>query len=83
MLRSKGAPTGLLVQALLGEGEAARSEGEEAGPDTELEFWRQRMAKFNSVTEQLKSHAAKLVLGVCGAARSKQVGAPLERSMHS
>jgi hypothetical protein len=38
--------------------------GEEPGPDTELEFWRTRMAQFNSLTEQLKTKGCKLVLGV-------------------
>ena len=37
------------------------------GPDTELEFWRSRMAKLNSVLQQLKSREARLVLGVCSA----------------
>lgn len=41
-------------------------EGEEPGPDTELEYWRTRMSNFNSITEQLKSKECKLVLGVCG-----------------
>jgi len=41
------------------------------GPDTELEYWRNRMAKFNSITEQLKSKECKLVLGVAMAGRSK------------
>jgi dynein heavy chain len=47
-----------------------RRDSEEMGPDTELEYWRSRMAKFNSVMEQLKSREARCVLGVCGAARS-------------
>jgi dynein heavy chain, axonemal len=46
-------------------------DSDDAGPDTELEHWRSRMAKLNSVTEQLKNKEAKLVLGVCMAARSK------------
>ena len=47
-----------------------RRDSEENGPDTELEYWRSRMAKFNSVMEQLKSRECRCVLGVCGAARS-------------
>ena len=46
-------------------------DGEEPGPDTELEYWRTRMSNFNSITEQLKSRECKLVLGVCAAAKSK------------
>lgn len=46
-------------------------EGEEPGPDTELEYWRSRMSNLNSITEQLKAKEARLVLGVCGHAKSK------------
>lgn len=63
------------TDALLAESEASTattSMTDESGPDTELEFWRVRMAKFNSVTEQLKSKECRLVMGVCSTARSKQ-----------
>lgn len=62
------------TDALLAESGAgiATSLNDEAGPDTELEFWRVRMAKFNSVTEQIKSKECRLVMGVCSTARSKQ-----------
>jgi len=62
------------VTRLLTDNDAGLGNGEE-GPMTELQFWRQRMAKFNSVTEQLKSRDARLVLGVCNAARSKPYAA--------
>jgi dynein heavy chain len=52
------------TEALLEQGEGSRKESDEVGPDTELEYWRNRMAKFNSITEQLKSKECKLVLGV-------------------
>ena len=45
-------------------------ESEDAGPDTELEYWRRRMGMLNSITEQLKSKESRLVLGVAAAARS-------------
>ena len=62
------------TEALLAESGAgtASSLNDESGPDTELEFWRVRMAKFNSVTEQIKSKECRLVMGVCSTARSKQ-----------
>ena len=41
------------------------------GPDTEVEYWRGRMAKFNSITEQLKGKECRLVLGVSMAGRSQ------------
>jgi dynein heavy chain len=59
------------TEALLELGEGNRKESDEVGPDTELEYWRNRMAKFNSITEQLKSKECKLVLGVAMAGRSK------------
>eukprot|EP00854_Cymbomonas_tetramitiformis_P002070 gene2070-2767_t len=62
------------VDKLLEEGEKqiekSSKQADDLGPDTELEFWRGRMAKFNSITEQLKGDDCKLVLGVCMAARS-------------
>ena len=62
------------TDALLAESEAGAATplNDESGPDTELEFWRVRMAKFNSVTEQMKSKDCRLVMGVCSTARSKQ-----------
>lgn len=69
--------------------------GEEAGPDTELEYWRTRMATMNHITEQLKTNECKWVLGVCTAGKSPHVatwkeldikvskrGRPLARSWH-
>jgi len=40
----------------------------EAGPDTELEYWRTRMAALNYVQEQLKTPERRWVLGVCAMA---------------
>eukprot|EP00898_Chlorokybus_atmophyticus_P005691 jgi/Chlat1/6122/Chrsp409S05665 len=54
-----------------GGSRSSTKDSEDVGPHTELEFWRNRMAKFNSITEQLKSKEAKLVLGVAMAGRSK------------
>ena len=50
---------------------ARAKESEDAGPDTELEYWRRRMGMLNSITEQLKSKESRLVLGVTMAARSQ------------
>lgn len=57
------------IESLLYETET-REEGDTAGPDTELEFWRTRMAKFNSITEQMKKPDYRLVLGTCSSIRS-------------
>ena len=53
------------------DGDGGRAESEDAGPETELEYWRSRMAKFNSITEQLKGRECKVVLGVLTAAKSR------------
>lgn len=44
--------------------------GEAAGPHSELEYWKQRMAKFNSITDQLRQRGCRIVLGVLKYARS-------------
>lgn len=59
------------TEALLAESEQSRQESEDAGPDTELDYWRTRMGKFNSVTEQLKFKDCKTVLAVLTQARSR------------
>jgi len=59
------------VEAILNEDSKGRVESEDAGINDELDYWRTRMARFNSITEQLKSKECKLVLGVANASRSK------------
>eukprot|EP01064_Diplonema_japonicum_P034643 TRINITY_DN7253_c0_g4_i1.p1 TRINITY_DN7253_c0_g4~~TRINITY_DN7253_c0_g4_i1.p1 ORF type:complete len:4646 (+),score=1368.52 TRINITY_DN7253_c0_g4_i1:87-14024(+) len=46
---------------------------EEVGPITELRWWKERCAKFNTLTEQLAAPEVKTVIGVLGAARSNCV----------
>ena len=58
------------TERLLSESDGARKENEDVGPNSELEYWRSRMSKFNSVTEQLKSRECRMVLGVLSAAKS-------------
>ena len=58
----------LQVEGLVNDNDCGSGSGED-GPMTELLFWRQRMAKFNSVTQQLKSRECRLVLGVCNTAK--------------
>lgn len=57
------------TEKLLAESENRSSESDDAGPDTEFEFWRNRMAKFNSVAEQLKSKECRVVWGTLSAAK--------------
>jgi dynein heavy chain, axonemal len=42
-------------------------ETQDAGPDTELEYWRRRMQRLTSITEQLKTKECKTVIGVLSA----------------
>ena len=56
---------------MLDERQPAQKEGDEAGPETEFEYWRTRMAKFNNVCEQLKNPLARVVTGVLVTAKSK------------
>lgn len=53
--------------------EQAKYNHDDAGPDTELEYWRLRMAQLNSISDQLKGPHAKVVLGICGAGRTKHL----------
>ncbi|KAG8468097.1 hypothetical protein KFE25_007149 [Diacronema lutheri] len=59
------------VDRLLAETDDNRNEPDDAGPSTELEYWRSRMGKFNSITEQLKQPACKLPLAVLGLAKAR------------
>jgi dynein heavy chain len=59
------------TEKLLAETDSTRVDADDAGPETELDYWRNRMAKFNSITEQLKGRECKVVLGVLSAAKSK------------
>ena len=45
------------------------SANDDSGPESEFDFWRSRMTKFNSIAEQLKSRECKCVLGVVGQSR--------------
>ena len=59
------------VEKLLSEGNNARDESDDIGPESELEYWKMRMSRFNSITEQLRGRECKVVLGVLGAAKSR------------
>lgn len=58
------------VDRLVADSDAARRQDDDAGPASELAFWRDRMAKLNSVLEQQKAPDCALVLDTCAAARS-------------
>ena len=59
------------AEKMLDEKQPAPKDGDEQGPETEFEYWRTRMAKFNHVVEQLKNPMARVVTGVLHTAKSK------------
>lgn len=48
-----------------------RKEADNVGPRAELDYWKKRMAKFNSLFDQIKGPDCKAVVGVLHAAKSK------------
>lgn len=50
-----------------------RREADNVGPKAELEHWKRRMAKFNSLVDQIKSTDCKIITGILIAAKSKIV----------
>uniref|UniRef100_A0A1I8ID59 Dynein heavy chain 5, axonemal n=1 Tax=Macrostomum lignano TaxID=282301 RepID=A0A1I8ID59_9PLAT len=61
------------IEQVLAETEQIRREADNVGPRAELEYWKRRMAKFNYLLDQLKSHDVKQVLGVLNAAKSRSL----------
>ena len=48
-------------------------ESDELGPRAELEYWKARMSKLLSITEQLKGKQCKIILGVLAQAKSNKL----------
>ncbi|XP_078698147.1 dynein axonemal heavy chain 5-like [Branchiostoma floridae x Branchiostoma belcheri] len=59
------------IEQVLAESEQMRREADDIGPSAELDHWKKRMAKFNSLLEQIKSPRCRAVIGVLNAAKSK------------
>ncbi|XP_072018853.1 LOW QUALITY PROTEIN: dynein axonemal heavy chain 5-like [Amphiura filiformis] len=59
------------IEQVLTESEQMRKEADNIGPSAELDHWKKRMAKFNSLLEQIKSPRCKAVVGVLHTAKSK------------
>ena len=55
-----------------------RREADNVGPKAELEHWKKRMAKFNSLMDQIKSTDCKTVTGILIAAKSKIIKVCIE-----
>ena len=56
---------------ILAESEQMRKEADDTGPLAELEHWRQLMARFNALLDQIKSHKCRMVINIINIARSK------------
>lgn len=52
------------IRLYLDDSDRASTEKANSGPDTELDYWRRRAQRLTSITEQLKTKACKLVIGV-------------------
>ncbi len=61
------------IEQVLTESEQIRREADDIGPSAELNYWKSRMAKFNTLLEQIKSPRCKAVLGVLIAAKSRSL----------
>ncbi|XP_062602161.1 dynein axonemal heavy chain 8-like, partial [Saccostrea cucullata] len=59
------------IEQILAESDQMRKEADDTGPLAELEHWRQLMARFNALLEQIKSHECRMVINILNVARSK------------
>ena len=59
------------IEQTLTESEQMRKESDDVGPRAELEHWKKRMAKFDSLTSCVKSPHCRALVNVLVAAKSK------------
>ncbi|KAK3736698.1 hypothetical protein QZH41_011488 [Actinostola sp. cb2023] len=59
------------IEQVLAESEQMRREADDTGPMAELEHWKMRMARFNSLVEKIKSHEGRSVIKALQLAKSK------------
>ncbi|GMF34281.1 unnamed protein product [Phytophthora fragariaefolia] len=63
------------TEAYLDDNDQGRWESHEAGPATELEYWKRRLQRLMGITEQLKTKECKMVTGVLNVVSKLQDGA--------
>ena len=56
---------------MLTESEQMRKEADDAGPKVELEHWKKRLAKFDSITACVKDPQCRTVISLLVASKSK------------
>ncbi len=59
------------IELVLAESEQVRRERDDIGPRAELEYWKKRTSKFNSLFDQIKEQSVKSALGVLQTAKSR------------
>ncbi|XP_056012226.1 dynein axonemal heavy chain 8-like [Ostrea edulis] len=59
------------IEQILAESDQMRKEADDTGPLAELEHWRQLMARFNALLEQIRSHNCRMVINILNVAKSK------------
>ena len=59
------------IEVVLAESEQIRTEADNIGPRAELEYWKKRTSKFNSLFDKIKEPHVKAALGVLQAAKSR------------
>ncbi|KAG6959530.1 hypothetical protein JG687_00008746 [Phytophthora cactorum] len=62
------------TEAYLEDNDQGRWESHEAGPATELEYWKRRLQRLMGITEQLKTKECKMVTGVLNVVSKLQDG---------
>jgi dynein heavy chain len=59
------------IEQILTESEQMRKEADDVGPKAELDHWKTRLARFDSLTTSIKSHDCRIVISILLAAKSK------------
>lgn len=59
------------IQQILTQSEQMRRESDDVGPRAELEHWKKRMARFDSLTTSIKTPQCRAIINILVAAKSK------------
>ena len=59
------------IEQILTQSEQMRKESDDLGPRAELEHWKKRMAKFDSLTTSIKTPQCRAIINILVAAKSK------------
>ncbi|XP_069769393.1 dynein axonemal heavy chain 5 isoform X2 [Narcine bancroftii] len=59
------------IEQVLAESEQMRKEADDIGPSAELDHWKLRMSKFNSLLDQIKSPQVRRIIGILQVAKSR------------